>query len=78
MKNNKKLFEDVITTIKEHTGIEWDISEKDVLKDNLGIDSLDLIDIVTDLENKFNVSLPYEINVETVEELVDLIEEKLK
>lgn len=41
----------------------------------LGFDSLDRVELVMAVEEKFNISFPEDIQVETVKELVDKINE---
>ncbi len=49
------------------------------LKDDLGADSLDAVEIVMALEDEFNISIPDEEiqNISTVKKLVEYIESKL-
>ena len=61
---------------------EFDLNENEIsmttsLKDDLDIDSLDLIDLVMSLEDEFSVELPDEAlaEMQTVGDIVKYIEE---
>lgn len=44
----------------------------------LGFDSLDRVELVMALEEKFDITFPDELQIETVKELVDTIEGLIK
>ena len=45
---------------------------------DLGIDSLDITELVMDLENEFDVEIELAENIKTVADLASAIEEKIK
>lgn len=48
------------------------------LKDDLGADSIDAVEVIMSLEDEFNISISDEAaqNIKTVQDLVDYIENK--
>lgn len=72
-----KIKESVIECIKEITYLE-EISEENNLKNDLGIDSVDTIDLIMSLENKFEIEFnDSDISLENfryVKTIIDLIE----
>lgn len=53
------------------------ISSETVLTD-LGIDSLDITELVMDLEEEFNVEIELSDNIKTIADLAGAIDEKMK
>lgn len=53
------------------------ISSETVLTD-LGIDSLDITELVVDLEEEFNVEIELSDNIKTIADLAGAIDEKMK
>ena len=53
--------------------------EKEIVKD-LGADSLDVVEMLMNLEEEFSVTVPDEeaVNIKTVQDVVDLIENNNK
>jgi len=51
----------------------------DTVLSEIGIDSLDVLDLVVDAEEKFNIKIEDEelIRLKTIEDIVDLINKKL-
>ena len=60
---------------------QMDIPVEDITRDttfeSLGIDSLDMVEMVMDLEEELKVDLEMEEKVTTVGELVDFVESKM-
>ena len=60
---------------------QLDINEEDITEEttfeSLGIDSLDTVEMVMDLEEQLGVDLELEDKIATVGELVDFVESKL-
>ena len=56
------------------------ITEKTNIAEELGADSLDLVEILMSLEEEFNISIPDEAipTIKTVGELVSYIEKNIK
>ena len=67
--------------IQAYLSAQLDIAKEDIGRDttfeSLGIDSLDTVEMVMDLEEQLGVELELEEKVATVGELADFIESKL-
>ena len=72
------VYETVVSIICE----QFDLEEKDVsmetgVTEDLGADSLDLVEVLSAIEDEFDVEIPDEVleNMKTVGDLVKYIEE---
>jgi acyl carrier protein len=77
----EEVIEKVNTFLTEEIEIDKDISNEDaLLKENLGIDSLDFVDIVVIVERNFGFKInPEEMaNVRTLGQFYDYIYDKVK
>ena len=67
--------------IRSYLASEMDISEDEITRDttfeSLGVDSLDTVEMVMDLEQELGVELEIEEKIATVGELVDFVESKV-
>ena len=67
--------------IRSYLASELDISEDEITRDttfeSLGVDSLDTVEMVMDLEQELGVELEIEETIATVGELVDFVESKV-
>ncbi len=67
--------------IQAYLAAQLDIPAEEITRDttfeSLGIDSLDTVEMVMDLEEELGVDLEMEEKVNTVGELVDFIESRL-
>ncbi len=72
MKTDEKLLEIVKNYLEED--MEFSLEMK--LKDELGLDSLDLMDIVMDIEEFFKIEFKEEdiVSLVTVKDLIEMIE----
>ncbi|MFU0824489.1 acyl carrier protein [Clostridium sp.] len=73
------LFEKVRKIMAEQLGIgEEEIKLESNFQDDLGIDSLDIFEVIMELEDEFDVQIPNEDleNLKTVEDLVNYIQSK--
>lgn len=71
------VFEKVVEMLKQHLDIDGDSITRDTTFEALGVDSLDTVEMVMDLEESLGIELELEGKVETVGQLVDIIEEKM-
>ena len=59
-----------------------EVKNDDLMKEDIGCDSIDCVDIVMELEKEFGINIPYnEVDAAdgwTVSELCDYMEERLK
>ena len=72
------VFEAIAELIAEHN--DCDVSEvtrESTFKD-LGIDSLDTVEMLINLEDKIGVEIELDQKVDTVGDLVEFVEEKMK
>ena len=67
--------------IRAYLASELDISEDEITRDttfeSLGVESLDTVEMVMDLEQELGVELEIEEKIATVGELVDFVESKV-
>ncbi|AYF53913.1 acyl carrier protein [Clostridium botulinum C] len=74
-------FERVRKVMAEHLEMnEEEIKLKSDFQDDLGVDSLDIFEIVMEIEDEFNLEIPNEDieDVKTVEDLVKYLDSKCK
>ena len=67
--------------ISEKSNVDLEkITDDSNMKDNLGIDSLDIVEIVIDLEEMFKCSIPDEDydNARTIKDLFKIVEQNLE
>jgi acyl carrier protein len=66
--------------VKKNGYLDREVTKSDKLKDDIGLDSLGILTIIDEIEEKFEISLePEELqkNPETVGDLASIIEAKL-
>lgn len=69
------VFEKIREIIAEQTGKdEEEITLETSVKDDLDADSLDLFQIINDIEDEFEVSIEEPESIVTVQQLVDFVE----
>jgi acyl carrier protein len=76
--DREELFEKVKTVIVDQLGVdEDDVTEDAAFVDDLGADSLDIVELVMALEEEFGVSIPDEQaeKIKNVGDAVDFITE---
>ena len=71
------VFEKVAEMLANHLSIEQDSIKMETTFEELGVDSLDTVEMVIDLEESLGIELELEKKVESVGELVAIIEEKM-
>ena len=75
----EEVFRNVNKIIVDHFDMVDNVTENDKLKDDLGLDSLDTVELVMECEKSFNISISDDIfdniNSFTVMEYVDYIHE---
>ena len=74
--------EEVFETVKNVVVEELDVDEDQVtldakIKDDLEADSLDVFEIMNELEDKFDIQLDVEEGIETIGEVVDFVKKQL-
>ena len=71
------MFEKIVAYLSEQLDIPAEKITKDTTFESLGIDSLDTVEMVMDLEADLGVDLELDEKVTTVGELVEFVESKL-
>ena len=71
------VFEKVAEMLANHLSIEQDSIKMETTFEELGVDSLDTVEMVMDLEESLGIELELEKKVESVGDLVAIIEEKM-
>ena len=71
------VFEKVAEMLANQLSIEQDSIKMETTFEELGVDSLDTVEMVMDLEESLGIELELEKKVESVGELVAIIEEKM-
>ena len=74
--------EEVFETVKNVVVEELDVDEDQVnldakIKDDLEADSLDVFEIMNELEDKFDIQLDVEEGIETIGDVVDFVKKQL-
>lgn len=74
------VFDTVRALISEQLGIEADdITEASYIQEDLGADSLDIVDLIMSIEDEFDVEIPEDQveNIKTVGGIVKFIEDTM-
>ncbi len=71
------MFEKIAAMLAEHVDCDVSTISRETTFEALGIDSLDTVELVMQLEDELDVALELEEKVETVGALVDFVESKL-
>ncbi|MED7634452.1 UNVERIFIED_CONTAM: acyl carrier protein [Limosilactobacillus fermentum] len=74
--------EEVFETVKNVVVEELDVDKDQVtldakIKDDLEADSLDVFEIMNELEDKFDIQLDVEEGIETIGDVVDFVKKQL-
>jgi len=74
--------EEIFNTVKTITVDELDVDENRVtmdarIKDDLDADSLDVFEIINELEDKFEIELDADEGIETISDVVDFVKKQL-
>lgn len=81
MLDRDTLKRDIILIIADTAGVDKNkITEDKVLKNDLGLDSLDTIDLIMNLESKFKIDM-YDDDIDSsfkVSDVINLIEREIK
>ena len=70
------LFEQIQEVVAEHLDCEKDEITRESTFESLGIDSLDAVELVMELEEKLGIQLDLDRDLENIDELVKFVEEK--
>lgn len=76
MEELRMVFETVKDIIVEQLGIdESEVTKETDLENGLDADSLDIFQIISDIEDEYDVTIDTDLNLQTVGELVDYVEQ---
>jgi acyl carrier protein len=70
------IFDEIKKVIASQLGIEEDEVKLETSFEDLGVDSLDLFQIIIELEEKFNIQIEDAESIKTVEDAVKYVEER--
>ena len=71
------LFEKIQAIVAEHLDCEKDEIKRESTFESLGIDSLDAVEMVMEIEESLGVQLDLDRDLETINELIQFVEEKM-
>ncbi|WP_347297915.1 acyl carrier protein [Dolosigranulum savutiense] len=70
------VFETVKDIIVEQLGIdESEVTKETDLENELDADSLDIFQIISDIEDEYDITIDTDLNLQTVGELVDYVQQ---
>jgi acyl carrier protein len=80
--DNKVIFDDLINIVKPYCKTETDfasVANETRFIEDLGINSARLVDIVIDIEDKFNIAIEDEVadQILTIQDAIAVISEKM-
>lgn len=78
--SEKEIYAKIVEIIQEHDSSKLHITPELSLKEELGVDSVDLMEFIINLEEAFDIEIPDEDmdNFKTISDVVVYIHEKLK
>jgi len=71
------LFEEIREIICEQLGSDKDEVRLEISLEELGADSLDLFQIITELEQKYNIEIEEVEDINTIQDAVNLVEKEI-
>lgn len=71
------LFEEIREIICEQLGTDKDEVSLEISLEELGADSLDLFQIITELEQKYNIEMEEVEDIKTIQDAVNLVEKEI-
>ena len=75
---DNKLYNQIAEVVAEHLDCEKDEITRESTFESLGIDSLDAVELVMELEEKLEIQLDLDRDLENIDELVKFVEEKME
>ena len=81
MQDRQQIRATLIEMLEADTGENYkDIKEEDNIREGLGLDSVDVVSVVSQIERKLQMRLSHEelLKIVTVGDLLDLIESKVQ
>jgi acyl carrier protein len=81
MQDRQQIRTTLVEMLEADTGENYkDIKEEDSIREGLGLDSVDVVSVVSQIERKLQMRLSHEelLKIVTVGDLLDLIESKIR
>lgn len=72
------IFDEIKKVISEQLEVEEDKIKMETTFEDLGADSLDLFQVVIEIEEKYNIQLENAESIKSVEDAVNFVEEAVK
>ena len=72
------LFDQIAEVVAEHLDCDKEEITRESTFESLGIDSLDAVELVMELEEKLEIQLDLDRDLENIDELVKFVEEKME
>ena len=72
------LFEQIQEVVAEHLDCDKEEITRESTFESLGIDALDAVELVMELEEKLEIQLDLDRDLENIDELVKFVEEKME
>ncbi len=72
------LFDQIAEVVAEHLDCDKEEITRESTFESLGIDSLDAVELVMELEEKLGIQLDLDRDLENIDELVKFVEEKME
>lgn len=70
------IYEEVVQILAEYKDVDPSAISMDSKFTDIGLDSLDTVEVVMSLEDKFEIEIEMDESLKTVADLVKMIEEK--
>lgn len=70
------MYEKILEIVAEHLDVTTDEINRDSKFEDLGIDSLDAVELVMKLEEGLDIQLDLDRELQTIDDLVKFVEEK--
>ena len=71
------LFDQIAAIVEEHLDGDVEEIKRESTFESLGIDSLDAVELVMKIEEELGVQMDLDRDLETVDELIKFVEEKM-
>lgn len=71
------IFEEIRAVVCEQLGVDEDQVKLETTFEELGADSLDLFQVVIEIEEKYGIQLEEAENIKSVKDAVDYVEQKV-
>ena len=77
---DKEIFDRIVAIIQESQGADFEVTESLSLKDDLGADSVDLMEFILTIEDEFGIEISDEEidKLQSVADVVEVIKGKIK